>query len=358
LIVSFLYAPNTRAVYAEVNSFFFVITSFIFPLAVIVSDIEKWKRFMAWWAIVHIGLTLIVLHQGGTGPGGYLRDENDVALAMVMGVPFLYYLAQAPGLKKFFKTVLLTGFVLTIIAVILTASRGGALALIGVIGLMIMYSNKPVRNASIAFAVVIAFGGALLAFLPEGYVDDMSNISNPEDSTRKERLVSWSIAWQMFKGNPMFGVGAGNFPWTNHLYAELSPMWEPNMKLLGGRAAHSLYFTLIPELGLIGIVLFVVIMVAAFKFLKKIKKMSKELNDSHTSQWFTLMQKSMFISLVGYLVGATFISVLYYPLSWHLLAMILVTYRLLDKYRTENQDQGIEVSKENSFSESYMRPVR
>jgi hypothetical protein len=42
---------------------------------------------------------------------------------------------------------------------------------------------------------------------------------------------------------------------TNHLYATESPLYNPRRKIMGGRQAHSIYFTLLPELGTEGLLL-------------------------------------------------------------------------------------------------------
>ncbi len=44
-----------------------------------------------------------------------------------------------------------------------------------------------------------------------------------------------------------------------------------------------------------------------------------------------LILNALIVSLVGFLVSGAFISVLYYPLFWYLMAFILVTYRVANK---------------------------
>ena len=74
-----------------------------------------------------------------------------------------------------------------------------------------------------------------------------------ETGTAGQRMFTWGIGWEMFLANPVFGVGQANFPWTIGEYMG-GRTWQT--KSLAGRQAHSLYFTLLPELGLVGVMLF------------------------------------------------------------------------------------------------------
>lgn len=169
----------------------------------------------------------------------------------------------------------------------------------------------------------------LVKFLPSSYTQDMEDMDNPQDSTRDERLWSWSIGWVMFKENPVFGVGANNYPWTNHLYAKKSPMYTPKRKILGGRAAHSIYFSLMPELGTCGTVVFLLILIEIYKRQRQVRRFCLDHQDeSPDITKFELLFKAMTASAVAFLVSGAFISVLYYPPIWHLIALVAATFRI------------------------------
>ena len=64
----------------------------------------------------------------------------------------------------------------------------------------------------------------------------------------------------LFFDNPVMGVGQGNYPWhVGEIEEEMGVQWQT--RSLSGRAAHSLYFTLLPELGLIGTLIYFLIVV-------------------------------------------------------------------------------------------------
>ena len=96
---------------------------------------------------------------------------------------------------------------------------------------------------------------------------------------------------------------------------------------VAGRVAHSIYFTLLPELGLIGLFIFSGIVYYNFKDLKKIKSLKdnkKSVNKSNNIEdKYYFMAVALEGSLISYLVSGIFISILYYPNFWIIMGFIL-----------------------------------
>jgi hypothetical protein len=129
-----------------------------------------------------------------------------------------------------------------------TASRGGFLGLLAVGSFCWFYSPRKVWSLVLLTGVLLL----VLVAAPQEYWDRMRTItddSTMESGTAGQRMFTWGIGWEMFLANPVFGVGQGNFPWTIGEYLG-GRTWQT--KSLAGRQAHSLYFTLLPELGLSG----------------------------------------------------------------------------------------------------------
>jgi putative inorganic carbon (hco3(-)) transporter len=80
---------------------------------------------------------------------------------------------------------------------------------------------------------------------------------NTEQRSISDRLVYMDIAWDAIATHPMQGVGAGNFPWyaSNYLYFRT----DYDLK---GNNVHNVYLTIWSELGLIGLVLFLLMLAA------------------------------------------------------------------------------------------------
>jgi O-antigen ligase len=95
---------------------------------------------------------------------------------------------------------------------------------------------------------------------------------------------------------------------------------------VAGRAAHSIYFTMLAELGILGTCILFGMIYYTLKDLKYIrdsifKKNNKVLNKM-SNKWysFTLALEG---ALVSYLVSGAFVSTLYYPNLWILMGFIV-----------------------------------
>jgi hypothetical protein len=167
---------------------------------------------------------------------GELHDPNEVALAICAGALSLllgFALRKRTPAGVFFYG-LAAGLVFY--TVYMTQSRGGLVAGLLVPGIYIVrrYGLKSVIPAIAVAVPVLLLGGR--------------SGENAEQSTL-ERYEAWSTGLSMFKGNPIFGVGARQF--AEHHYL----------------TAHNTFVLAFAELGFPGFVLFVAIMYLSFKTL-------------------------------------------------------------------------------------------
>ena len=75
------------------------------------------------------------------GPGGMLKDNNDLCLALNMVIPFLVYLGFTNTDRRIRKALYLSAF-LCGVAVLITGSRGGLLTLLVILTLMVLKSRQ------------------------------------------------------------------------------------------------------------------------------------------------------------------------------------------------------------------------
>jgi hypothetical protein len=110
------------------------------------------------------------------------------------------------------------------------------------------------------------------------------------------------------------------------------PDYRPGDQILAGRAAHSLWFTLLPELGVVGTALFLLILWEVVKRLKRSEKMLARL-EAHPYEGLhedLMLTFAMRASLVAYLAGGTFLSVLYHPHIPYLIGFAIALSRDVD----------------------------
>ena len=122
-------------------------------------------------------------------------------------------------------------------------------------------------------------------------------------------------------------------------------------KSLAGRQAHSLYFTLLPELGLVGVMIFGSMTYFNYKDTRGNKLMplmsrrsssrrdEADIEDTQIMR-LTLYGNAILGGMIGYLVTSTFISTLYYPTFWVIMALA-VALRNTTKGYMANQPEMI-----------------
>jgi probable O-glycosylation ligase (exosortase A-associated) len=328
LLVGFsvTYAVNTFHVWQAFKLLLIIFLCAIVMMPVICNNTWLLRRFVSAWILINVLLAVFGLIHGGHGPGGWLWDENDLALALNMAVPVPAYLMLSKQNTVVKKIFLLIATIIIIVGAGSTMSRGGFLGLISIFFVFLLFSERKAKTLSVFILCIAVAGYPVYKLIPDKYKEEMSSISDTEDDTRQDRFEFWGYGWGMFLENPLLGVGAKNFPWTVPFYQMKQADFDPDKATLyGGRPAHSLYFTLIPELGLAGIIIYALIVVEIFRRMRFVKKTGAEHEELEVH---ALIAKALMASTVAFLVTGAFISVLYYPPFWYLVAFVITLERV------------------------------
>lgn len=293
---------------------------------------DRYKHFMTLWCVIHFLFALIVFKNGGWGPGDFIYDENDAALGLGIGLPYLFYISRWRGITKKRRRLFLMGAGLVLCAIIFTQSRGGLLGLVALLGIMWLYSKYKIRIVLTLVILSTVGGGVVYSLLPEGYFEDVqSGLTDSEDSTRVERLRSWEIAWIMYQNNFLFGVGPGNFPWYVGEYQKMTSWWEDGLTSLEGRQVHSMYFEMLADLGTVGMLLYFSLVIGvtrkAHQYQRQIM-MQPECPD--TLYNLALVCRAIVVAAFCWFISGAFISVSYYPHIPIWLAIAIITFRHID----------------------------
>lgn len=264
--------------------------------------------FQAVWAISH----------EGRGSGAYFGDENDAAVGMIVGGS-LAYAMWMHWPKSVWRWVALAAIILSVFGIVVTESRGGFVGLVAAVAAALIFSGRLLKTALLLTLVI----GAAYPFIPDEYKADMASISDPEDATRVERIYSWNRSIDLWRKSPVIGVGGGNFPWRVVEVEETEKAFQERRgrRMLGGRVAHSLYFTLLPEHGSLGALCYFALVIVVFRRAHSVMRQS-----SDNARDYTLQTVGLFLSvgLVGYSVAAVFVSVLWYPHFWLMAALAIL----------------------------------
>lgn len=329
--------------FKEMTLYFF----FYLGIVTFVNTTSRMHKVILMWLGVHalLGVNGILHH--GQGVGGWLGDENDFGMEMNVAVPVAFFMYQAATNQrsKLLYMMLLGLFVMSVVA---TSSRGAFLGLLAVGVYCWLYSPRKVLSLILGIFLI----GLVLVAAPQEYWDRISSItddSTMETGTAGQRMFTWGIGWEIFIANPILGIGQGNFPWTIGEYMG-GRTWQT--KSLAGRQAHSLYFTLMPELGLVGIVIFGTMIFLNYRDTRVRQFVSirlpaigkKRENEQEADPEFAraaLFGNAILGGLIGYLITSAFISTLYYPTFWILMGLAVALRNTTQAYSVSRPDTKV-----------------
>lgn len=241
-------------------------------------------------------------------------DNNHFAVAIVMAIPLLFYLYQNSS-NRWLKLAAAAVALLTVAAVLGTRSRGGFLCLVVMGFWLLMASRRKILGAVLAlFAVIL-----VVSLAPASWTERMDTIKDAKsDSSFMERVEAWQVSSAVALRNPILGGG---------LYAiQSQPVWDRfrgNTGLLGFveapisdryRAAHSIYFQIMGDLGFFGLFIFIFMLSNAIVSGRRIRKISNEAGPS--LYWARDLGDALSASLVAFIVGGAAVSMAYYEILY------------------------------------------
>jgi len=276
-----------------------------------VGDIERLARVYFGCAVLY---TLIVMSRFDLGDGSnwrlghlYYYDANDFATFVVTAVPLgVYFLHTAT--RAWTRLWAAAGLIVLSAGFVWSGSRGGFIALAAVVVYIVArYKAIPFRWRVTATAIVAA---VVLGTASDHYWQQMETITSDDDynhTSETGRLQIWSRGIGYMAANPLLGVGPGNFPAAE---GTLSRYAERQQYGIGVRwnAAHNSFVQIGAELGVPGLTLFVAVIASAFMALRRIPQEQAPITPALTA------------SLLGFAVGAFFLSLAYSEMLYTLIA--------------------------------------
>jgi putative inorganic carbon (hco3(-)) transporter len=257
---------------------------------------------------------------------GMSGDPNDLAVLIDLTLPLCLALALTTRSlwKKFAWTITMLAM---IYAVVLTASRAGALALAVVSLICVWKLGAKSRRLYLILLVPIAMiafwvyaGSVLRARFDQGDASAASRGQSGEASAsaqqRKELLLqSLKITAQ----HPLLGVGPGNFEFV-------SGFWH---------VTHNSYTQMSAEGGIPALLLYLLLFWRSIVNLRKVNRYSA------TTKAAAVLSMTLQASLAGYLVGSFFLS-----LGYHLFPYCLLAYtsalRLIESRKHSESNSAVE----------------
>jgi O-antigen ligase len=326
--------------------FRFIIMAFIGVMFLYVGK-SAWEFFVNGRHIYRMGIPRMI------GIDVTYGDPNSFSATICYSLPLAWAMVRSFRDMPRIRRLVIAYCLLALVAIISTGSRSG---MITAILFLVMISLGAARKFTVlSFVIVILVGS--WAFMPEylqtrflsAFMDDVGPASAQESA--HGRMVGFMHGMRLFAENPILGVGPNIYPLT----------W-PGIER--GTNAHNIWAQLLGELGIVGGVSFVMLVMFIFlqhiaiiksynnsiAILKKVsssktcfsvsdcnKKYLKTCNNS----LFNFFDYSFFHYCVSVAIIQTLIIMLFkgwsdhnlYRYTWHFIAAITVTSRYIYNMR-------------------------
>ena len=243
------------------------------------------------------------------GPAGFIEGNNELAVALLMCIPWIRFL-QTQMTNLWVRRGMLLWMLLTAAAVIGTYSRG-ALVGLGVMALFLWAKGdrKILWGCLLTLGVIVA-----LPLMPESWWDRMGTIQTYEqDASAMGRINAWTMAFNLANDRL---VGGGFAVAKPDVFAKYAPV--PDLFL----AAHSIYFQILGEHGWIGLLFFVSVGLSGWLTARRVIRRA---NGDPEFQWAIDLAKMSQVSLVGFAAGGAFLSLAYFDMPYNIVMVMALT---------------------------------
>ena len=296
-------------------------------LLLIVFAAVRQREHALWFAAAFIAGVLACTFYGNVvAPGdldaaaegrlsGAKIDSNYLATWLVAGTALCVALAAARNLDRRARALAMGAAALCLLAVLLTVSRTGLVALLATIVASIAFAG-PGRRLPILLIAVTTAGLVVLYFgalAPTAARERVTNLGGGAG-----RTDIWTVGWRMVEAHPLRGVGAGNFrPTAVHFLLEPGAIQRDETIVDKPKVAHNIYLEALAELGVVGLTLFLIIVLAPLACALRAAQHFRRLRDSTLE----LLCRGLAAAIVAMLAGSFFNSQQYEKPIWLLLAL-------------------------------------
>jgi len=245
---------------------------------------------------------------------GPIGDPNALARVLVAGLVLAFLLAVIDVLSPVKRLIAASAAFLCAAGLVLTASRGGLIALVCALVAALVFSGR--WRAQVT---VLALAVGLLAV---GYYAGIASPDARERITASDggsgRTDLWRVGWQVVEDHPVLGAGAGNFGEVSKSYlGDAGLLRRSDLIVSTSNVLHNTYLGTLVELGIVGACLLLMILGFSLGCLVRAARTSMRADDVTME----ILARGLLVALVGILAADFFISEPYNKHLWLLLAL-------------------------------------
>ena len=258
--------------------------------------------------------------------GLYTYDANDFATLVVTAMPLgLYLVLRSRSLL--WRATSLGALGTLAVGLVWSGSRGGFLALLVTICFVLFrFTTVPAKWRLAVFAVILVLVAGIAS---DQYWTAMQTILKPSEdyneTSETGRIKTWERGLGYMAQHPLLGVGADNFWFAEGTISPLAWRQQYGRAVRWG-AAHNSFVQVGAELGVPGLLLFVAILASTFASLRRVAKYAIETAPGVHGP--PRLAQSLMAALIGFSVGAFFLSLAYAEMLYTLIALAVALEKI------------------------------
>jgi putative inorganic carbon (hco3(-)) transporter len=255
---------------------------------------------------------------------GGIGDPNYLAAILIPAV-FLA-LFTSFGRAGLFRPFIAAAGLICLLALFLTQSRGGIVALAVTIVCVIAYAGRLRRRIVGAISGVLALGAIYLILIAPPHA--LGRLTQFTAGGGTGRTDLWKVARHAYDAHPIEGIGLGNFTIVEPTYAVTyqSDLPRADLVVTQRNVVHNTYLHIAAELGTVGIALFMALLWSILSSTRRAVAVATNRN-----LWrLELAGRGIHVGVIGMLTAFVFLTAQYEKQLWLTLALALAFARVVD----------------------------
>jgi putative inorganic carbon (hco3(-)) transporter len=256
---------------------------------------------------------------------GPIGEKNRYAQILLVLLPLALWLVRTEAARV--KRLLAAGCAFfTVCGILLTFSRGAAVALLVTVLVMAVLGFVRARHVALLLVAVL---GLTFAVAPDyitrlqtlSAVDSATSSGTSADAAVVGRATEGLAAFNAFKDHPIVGVGPGQF------FRRYSQEYgnQLNLRFLAtDRQAHNLYLAIAADTGILGLAMFLGIVLVTIVQLWRLNVFWRRRRPDHAQ-----LALAFLLSLVAYMASGAFLQLSYQRYFFVLVALANATIWVL-----------------------------
>jgi O-antigen ligase len=296
-----------------------------------VRDIERLMLIYLGMTVVYTAVVLSRFQVGGDSwrlGHLYNYDANDLATLIATAMPLGLYFALAHR-RSALRMLAVVGLAVLAVGLIRAGSRGGFLAFLAVTAFVLLGFTTIAARSRVAGLVAIL--AVACATASDHYWTQMQTLVHADQdynmTSDAGRMKIWERGLGYMVDHPVLGVGVNNFAVAE---GTISPLARLQDRGIGVRwsAAHNSFIQVGAELGIPGLLLFVGLIASAFASLRRVARHVLGASPAPLASDVSRLAQTLMAALVGFVVGAFFLSLAYADILYTLAALAVAVEKV------------------------------